>query len=62
MTTSPVRERDRADRPASIAVHCPADGRTEPFWYPTRPRTSRIAARVVRLLGAHDWRRRLGRG
>ncbi len=34
--------------------------KAEPFWYPTRPRTGRMAARMVRLFGAHDWRRRLG--
>lgn len=35
--------------------------KSEPNWYPVVPAKSRIMARVVRLLGAHDWRRRLGR-
>jgi acyl-CoA reductase-like NAD-dependent aldehyde dehydrogenase len=35
--------------------------RTEPMWYPYTPKSSRIQARVVRLLLARDWRRRLGR-
>ncbi|WP_433506249.1 aldehyde dehydrogenase family protein [Pseudonocardia halophobica] len=35
--------------------------RAEPNWYPVVPRRSELMARVVRLLGAHDWRRRLGR-
>lgn len=34
--------------------------KAEPNWYPVVPAKSRIMARVVRLLGAHDWRRRLG--
>jgi acyl-CoA reductase-like NAD-dependent aldehyde dehydrogenase len=34
---------------------------SEPHWYPYRPRMSRLQAKAVRLLGAHDWRRRLGR-
>jgi len=34
---------------------------SEPFWYPYRPRRNRLMTRAVRLLGAHDWRRRLGR-
>jgi acyl-CoA reductase-like NAD-dependent aldehyde dehydrogenase len=33
---------------------------SEPHWYPYKPKSSRLQARLVRLLGAHDWRRRLG--
>jgi len=33
----------------------------EPHWYPYKPKSSELQARMVRLLGAHDWRRRLGR-
>lgn len=32
---------------------------SEPHWYPYDPRKSRLMARMVRLLGAHDWQRRL---
>jgi acyl-CoA reductase-like NAD-dependent aldehyde dehydrogenase len=35
--------------------------KSEPHWYPYRPKSSQFQARMVRLLGAHDWRRRLGR-
>ena len=34
--------------------------KSEPLWYPVVPARSRLIARVTRLLGAHDWRRRLG--
>jgi acyl-CoA reductase-like NAD-dependent aldehyde dehydrogenase len=34
---------------------------SEPHWYPYVPEKSRFQARMVRFLGAHDWRRRLGR-
>ncbi|WP_370500894.1 aldehyde dehydrogenase family protein [Mycolicibacterium sp. jd] len=34
--------------------------KSEPLWYPVVPARSRFMARAVRLLGAHDWRRRLG--
>lgn len=34
---------------------------SEPLWYPVSPAKSRLIARATRLLGAHDWRRRLGR-
>jgi acyl-CoA reductase-like NAD-dependent aldehyde dehydrogenase len=34
---------------------------SEPHWYPYVPKKSRFQARMVRFLGAHDWRRRLGR-
>lgn len=34
--------------------------KSEPLWYPIVPARSRLIARAVRLLGAHDWRRRLG--
>lgn len=36
--------------------------KSEPLWYPVVPRRSRLIARATRLLGAHDWRRRLGLG
>jgi acyl-CoA reductase-like NAD-dependent aldehyde dehydrogenase len=35
--------------------------KAEPHWYPYVPKKAELQARVVRLLGAHDWRRRLGR-
>ncbi|MET8430429.1 aldehyde dehydrogenase family protein [Nocardia sp. NPDC004860] len=35
--------------------------KAEPNWYPVRADRSRLMAKVIRLLGAHDWRRRLGR-
>jgi len=31
----------------------------DPLWYPYRRRTSTLISRLVRLTGAHDWRRRL---
>jgi acyl-CoA reductase-like NAD-dependent aldehyde dehydrogenase len=34
--------------------------KSEFHWYPYTPRSSKLQARMVRLLGAHDWRRRLG--
>ena len=34
--------------------------KSEPLWYPVVPARSRLIARAARLLGAHDWRRRLG--
>lgn len=34
---------------------------SEPHWYPYVPKKSRLQSKVVRFLGAHDWRRRLGR-
>jgi acyl-CoA reductase-like NAD-dependent aldehyde dehydrogenase len=34
--------------------------KAEPHWYPYKPWSSKLQARLVRLLGAHDWRRRLG--
>ena len=36
--------------------------KSELMWYPVVPAKSRLMARAVRLLGAHDWRRRLGLG
>jgi acyl-CoA reductase-like NAD-dependent aldehyde dehydrogenase len=33
----------------------------EPNWYPVVPAKSEFMAKVVRFLGAHDWRRKLGR-
>ncbi|AKK26877.1 aldehyde dehydrogenase family protein [Mycobacterium sp. EPa45] len=35
--------------------------KSEPLWYPVVPARARLIARAVRLLGAHDWRRRLAR-
>src|SRR6201993_1526331 len=35
--------------------------KSEPLWYPVVPARSRFIARATRMLGAHDWRRRLGR-
>jgi acyl-CoA reductase-like NAD-dependent aldehyde dehydrogenase len=35
--------------------------KAEPQWYPHSPRSNRVQALLVRLTGAHDWRRRLGR-
>ncbi|GAY17542.1 aldehyde dehydrogenase family protein [Mycobacterium sp. shizuoka-1] len=35
--------------------------KSEPLWYPVVPARARLISRAVRLLGAHDWRRRLGR-
>jgi hypothetical protein len=35
--------------------------KAEPHWYPHSPRSNRVQALLVRLTGAHDWRRRLGR-
>lgn len=35
--------------------------KSEPLWYPVVAARSRLIARAVRLLGAHDWRRRLAR-
>jgi acyl-CoA reductase-like NAD-dependent aldehyde dehydrogenase len=34
--------------------------KAEPHWYPYKPLSSKLQARLVRLLGARDWRRRLG--
>jgi acyl-CoA reductase-like NAD-dependent aldehyde dehydrogenase len=33
----------------------------EPNWFPVVPRKSELMGKVVRFLGAHDWKRRLGR-
>jgi acyl-CoA reductase-like NAD-dependent aldehyde dehydrogenase len=33
---------------------------SEPHWYPYTARKGRLTSRMVRLLGARDWRRRLG--
>ncbi|MET0993607.1 MAG: aldehyde dehydrogenase family protein [Mycobacterium sp.] len=33
----------------------------ELFWYPYTPRRGKVQSLVARLLGARDWRRRLGR-
>jgi acyl-CoA reductase-like NAD-dependent aldehyde dehydrogenase len=35
--------------------------RAEPHWYPYVTRTSELQAKMVRFLGARDWRRKLGR-
>jgi acyl-CoA reductase-like NAD-dependent aldehyde dehydrogenase len=34
--------------------------KSELHWYPHRPRKAKFQSRMVRLIGAHDWRRRLG--
>lgn len=34
--------------------------RSEPYWFPVSPRKSGAIGRASRLLGAHDWKRRLG--
>jgi acyl-CoA reductase-like NAD-dependent aldehyde dehydrogenase len=34
---------------------------SEPYWYPVSRRKAVVQARIMRLLGAQDWRRRLGR-
>jgi acyl-CoA reductase-like NAD-dependent aldehyde dehydrogenase len=47
----------RAQAMVSERVSLPA----EPYWFPYGPTKGRIMARAVRLIGAHDWRRRLGR-
>lgn len=35
--------------------------KSEPNWFPVRTDRARQMAKLVRFLGAHDWRRRLGR-
>ncbi|OBF26410.1 aldehyde dehydrogenase family protein [Mycobacterium sp. ACS4331] len=35
--------------------------KSEPLWYPIVPSKSRLIGRMSRMLGARDWRRRLGR-
>jgi acyl-CoA reductase-like NAD-dependent aldehyde dehydrogenase len=35
--------------------------RSEPIWYPYTARKGKMAGRIVRILNARDWRRRLGR-
>jgi acyl-CoA reductase-like NAD-dependent aldehyde dehydrogenase len=35
--------------------------KSEPHWYPYEPKKSAFQSRIVRLIGANDWRRRLGR-
>lgn len=37
------------------------DMKSEVHWYPYTKKKSNVSAKMVRLLGAHDWRRRLGR-
>ena len=34
--------------------------KSEPYWFPYSPRKGRLIAHATRLLGANDWRRRLG--
>ena len=34
---------------------------SEPHWYPYTEKSSQFQAKMVRFLGAHDWRRKLGR-
>jgi acyl-CoA reductase-like NAD-dependent aldehyde dehydrogenase len=36
--------------------------KSEPLWYPVTPSRARLIGRAVRLIGAHDWRRRFGIG
>lgn len=36
--------------------------KSELLWYPVIPAKARIIAKLTRLMGAHDWRRRLGIG
>jgi hypothetical protein len=33
---------------------------SEPYWFPVSRRKAVLQARIMRLLGANDWRRRLG--
>jgi len=35
--------------------------KSEIHWYPYTPKSSRLQARMVRVLGAHDWRRKFGK-
>jgi acyl-CoA reductase-like NAD-dependent aldehyde dehydrogenase len=35
--------------------------KSEPHWYPYTARKAELNARLLRLIGMHDWRRRLGR-
>lgn len=59
----------RAGGPNGIRKYCRVKGiaadrvamKKEPFWYPYTPRKGKIQSRVVRLIEARDWRRRLGR-
>lgn len=34
--------------------------KSEPHWYPYKPTSSKLQARIVRVLGANGWRRKLG--
>jgi acyl-CoA reductase-like NAD-dependent aldehyde dehydrogenase len=47
----------RPQAQVSERLHLPA----EPYWYPVSRRKGALQARFMRLLGAGDWRRRLGR-
>ena len=35
--------------------------KSEPHWYPYKKKSAELQGKMVRLLGAHDWKRRLGR-
>lgn len=59
----------RAGGPDGIRKYCRTKGiaadrvamNKELFWYPYSRRKSKITSRLARLIGARDWRRRLGR-
>jgi acyl-CoA reductase-like NAD-dependent aldehyde dehydrogenase len=58
----------RAGGPNGIRKYCRTKGiaadrvamKKELFWYPYTPRKGKFQSRMARLLGARDWRRRLG--
>lgn len=58
----------RAGGPNGIRKYCLTKGiaadrvamKKELFWYPYTPRKGKFQSRMARLLGARDWRRRLG--
>lgn len=59
----------RAGGPEGIRKYCRTKGiaadrvamKKELFWYPYSARKGKITSRFARLIGARDWRRRLGR-
>ncbi|MGF2946026.1 aldehyde dehydrogenase family protein [Mycobacterium sp. Lab-001] len=59
----------RAGGPDGIRKYCRTKGiaadrvamKRELFWYPYSPWKGKVQSRMARLLGARDWRRRLGR-
>lgn len=59
----------RAGGPEGIRKYCRTKGiaadrvamKKELFWYPYTPWKGRITSSMARLVGARDWRRRLGR-